>query len=201
MADGQDPEAALERVRLWDPGLRAFHWALAALFATSFLLGEFGPAIMTLHFWSGYAICALLAFRLVWGVVGPRPARFSSVGKGPGAVLRYAGGVAERAPSHWRGHNPLGGWAVAAMLLLLVAQVATGLLADPEDYVNVGPLAHLVSSDLNRAATAWHHRIGTALLWLVIAHVAAIVFYRVWKREDLIRPMIDGWKTVRRGRE
>ncbi len=200
MADGRDPEATLERVRLWDPALRVFHWALTALFAASWLLGEFGPPIMTLHFWSGYAICALLAFRFLWGLVGPRPARFASFVRGPAAVARYAGGVAARKPSHWPGHNPLGGWAVAAMLLLLVAQVGTGLLSDPEDYINVGPVAGLVSDDLNRAATAWHHRIGDVLIGLVGLHVAAIAFYRLWKREDLIRPMIDGWKTVRRDR-
>ncbi|MGF1660226.1 MAG: cytochrome b/b6 domain-containing protein [Rubrimonas sp.] len=198
MADGANPEADVERIRLWDPGVRAFHWALAALVTASWLLGEFGPAIMTMHFWSGYAICALLAFRLVWGVVGPRPARFAAFLAGPKTVLNYARTLPERAPSRWRGHNPLGGWAVAALLALLAAQVATGLVADPEDYINVGPLADMVSADMRRTATAWHHRIGSALLALVALHVAAVVFYKLWKREDLIRPMIDGWKTVRR---
>jgi cytochrome b len=194
-----DPGAGeTARVRLWDPGVRLFHWALTAAFATSWLLGEFGPAIMTWHFWSGYVIAGLLAFRLVWGLAGPRPARFASFLYGPRRVARYAAGVWRRQPSRWPGHNPLGGWAVAAMLVLLAAQVATGLVADPEDYINVGPLAGYVSIETSRTALAWHHRLSSILLGLVALHVAAIVFYRVWKREDLIGPMIHGRKRVRR---
>lgn len=190
------PASPVER-RVWDPLLRIFHWALVAAFATSYLLGEFGPNIMTLHFWSGYVICGLLAFRLIWGLLGPRHARFSDFLAGPGRTLAYARSVPARRPSYWPGHNPLGGWSVIALLLLLAAQIVTGLLSDPEDYVNVGPLADLVSSDINRTATAWHEIIGSALLALVALHVGVILFYRYWKREDLIGPMIHGRKQVR----
>jgi cytochrome b len=183
--------------RIWDPLLRIFHWALVAAFATSFVLGEFGPNIMTLHFWSGYVICGLLAFRLIWGIFGSKHARFTDFIAGPGQVVRYMRHLPERSPSYWPGHNPLGGLAVIALLLLLVAQVTTGLLADPEDYINQGPLAHLVSADMNRAASAWHEIIGSVLLGLIALHVGVIVFYRIWKREDLIRPMITGRKKVR----
>lgn len=199
MADGNAAgaqDAPVEKT-VWDPLLRIFHWALVALFATSYLLGEFGPNIMTLHFWSGYAICALLAFRLIWGVVGPHPARFSHFVAGPGRVLSYARGVTARRPSYWPGHNPLGGWSVVAFLLLLSGQVMTGLLADPEDYVNVGPLAHLVDASWNRWASAWHETLGKMLLALIALHVGVILFYRFWKREDLIGPMIHGRKKVR----
>jgi cytochrome b len=194
MADGP----ATERVRLWDPALRAFHWLLALCFAVSFLLGEFGPDVMTLHFWSGYAIAGLLAFRLVWGVVGPAPARFASFLRGPAAVRAYLAHVAERRPSHWRGHNPLGGWSVAALLLVLVAQVATGLVSDPQDFVNVGPFAGDVPSWIARAAPGAHEALSGLALAFVALHVGAILFHRFWKREDLVRPMIDGWKEVRR---
>ena len=189
-----------ERVKLWDPGIRIFHWALAVAFATSYLLGEFGPAIMTWHFWSGYVICGLLVFRLVWGVAGPRPARFASFVKGPRAVAAYARDLFRREPTRYPGHNPLGGLSVIAMLVLLAAQVATGLISDPEDYINVGPLAGWVDIETSRTANAWHARISTALLALVVLHVAVIVFYRLWKGENLVRPMITGWKEVRRNR-
>ena len=76
------PEPRQEKI--WDPATRLFHWALVVAFTTSFLMGEFGPNIMTIHFWSGYVIIGLLCFRLVWGVLGPRPARFSSFVRGPG---------------------------------------------------------------------------------------------------------------------
>ncbi len=200
MADGTGPQKAadarLKRVRLWDPATRLFHWALVAAFATSFLLGEFGPLIMTAHFWSGYAIVCLLAFRLVWGVAGPRPARFAQFLKGPGAVLAYARTVPERAPSRWPGHNPLGGWSVVALLAAIAATAATGLVADPDDYINVGPLAGWVDPATRRAAVGWHHWFGGLALALVALHVAAILFYRIWKREDLVKPMLDGEKLV-----
>lgn len=183
--------------KVWDPLLRIFHWALVVLFTTSFLLGEFGPNIMTLHFWSGYAICGLLAFRMIWGLFGPRPARFADFVYGPRQILNYARTMPSRRSSYWPGHNPLGGLSVVALLLLLIGQVITGLLADPEDYINMGPLAHLVSLDINRMASAWHETIGEALLVLIGLHVAVIVFYRVWKHEDLIGPMIHGRKKVR----
>ncbi len=195
MRDQTGPEA---ETRLWDIATRLFHWALVLFFATSWGLGEWGPSIMTLHFWSGYAIAGLLAFRLLWGVVGPRPARFAEFLRPPREVLAYAATVLRREPSHWPGHNPMGGWWVAACLIVLVLQVLTGLISDPEDYVNVGPWASYVSADMSRRATALHETFANVLLALVALHIAAVAFYKVWKREDLVRPMIDGVKRVRR---
>lgn len=187
-----------EEVRIWDPLTRVFHWALVIAFATSYIMGEFGPNIMTIHFWSGYVVCGLLVFRVIWGLVGPRPVRFLSFIPRPGTAIAYARTVFKRKPSHWPGHNPLGGLSVIAILLLLIGQVVTGLLADPEDFVNVGPLAHLVDASWNRWASSWHEIFSSALLVLIILHVSVIVFYRVWKREDLVGPMIHGRKTVRK---
>jgi cytochrome b len=192
------PSEGPEKVKLWDPFLRLFHWTLVITVATSWVMGEFGPAIMTIHFWSGYFICGLLLFRVAWGIFGPKPARFAEFVPKPRTALKYAKSMTKRAPSHWPGHNPLGALSVIALLSLLLAQVTTGLFADPEDYVNVGPLAHLVDASVNRQASVWHERIAYALLVLVALHVAVILFYRVWKREDLIGPMIHGWKWVRR---
>ena len=194
--DATPPEAA--ETRLWDPLLRLFHWALALFFATSWILGQWGPAIMTWHFWSGYAIAGLLAFRLLWGLAGPRPARFAGFLRPPGEVWAYARTVLRREPSEWPGHNPMGGWWVAAVLAVLAAQVLTGLIADPEDFINAGPWAGYVSDAASRRALALHHDLSTVLLALVALHLAAVAFYRVWKREDLIRPMIHGRKRVRR---
>lgn len=201
MSDEQAKAKDVAEVKLWDPALRIFHWALVFFFTTSFLLGKFGPSVMTLHFWSGYAICGLLAFRVIWGLVGPRSARFSNFVPGPAAVLGYLRQFGKRTPSYWPGHNPMGALAVVAILVLLIVQVVTGLVSDPEDYVNVGPLAHLVDIDTNRTANAWHETISNLLLALVVLHIGAIVYYRVWKREDLVGPMIHGRKTVRTGEE
>jgi cytochrome b len=199
MADRPADDAQTERLRIWDPGVRLFHWALAACVTAGWLLGEFGPAIMTWHFYVGYAVLALIACRLIWGLIGPREARFSAFLRGPGAVASYAATMGERRPSYWRGHNPLGGWAVAAMLLLLAVQAGTGLFADADDYLNVGPLAGWIEPRARLTAAAWHALLSKAVLGIVVLHVAAIAFYAIWKRENLVRPMIDGWKRVRKG--
>ncbi len=187
-----------QRVKIWDPALRIFHWLLAVLVITTFLLGKFGPNVMKLHFWLGYAIIGLLVFRVIWGFVGPPSARFSHFLRGPGAVMRYAKGMWRREPSHWPGHNPLGALAVIAMLAVLIWQVGSGLILDPDDYINVGPLADQVSSQTARGRVGWHHRGANLILILVLMHIAIIAFYRIWKNEDLVRPMINGWKWVRR---
>lgn len=187
-----------QRERIWDPALRVFHWSLAVLVVSNWLIGKIGPSDMSLHFWLGYAVIALLAFRLVWGFVGPAPARFTRFVRGPRAVLGYAREMARPRPSHWPGHSPVGALAVLAMLAVLILQVTTGLFADPQDYVNMGPLASEVSSATARMALRWHHRGADLILVLVLLHWAVIVFYRLWKREDLVRPMITGWKWVRR---
>lgn len=187
-----------ERVRLWDPLLRIYHWLLAGLVITNWLLGKFGPAVMTLHFWFGYAILGLLVFRLVWGIVGPEPARFTSFVRGPRATWDYVRHLHLRQPSHWPGHNPMGAFSVIAMLAVLLWQVGSGLVLDPDDFINIGPLADQVSRETSRAAVGWHDLGANLILVLVLLHVAVIAYYRVWKREDLVRPMITGWKWVRR---
>lgn len=197
---GRDAPGALPpvRTRIWDPLLRSFHWLLAAAVITTWLLAKVGPAKMTLHFWLGYFILGLLAFRLVWGFVGPPEARFAHFLRGPGAVTRYARHMFSREPSYWPGHNPLGALSVIAMLGLLAAQATSGLFIDADDYINVGPLASSVSSATRKAMLSWHHIGGTLILLLVLLHVGIILFYRFWKGEDLIRPMVNGWKEVRR---
>jgi len=187
----------LREVRLWDPLLRAFHWLLAFFVIVAWGLGKFGPDKMTLHFWCGYVVAGLLVFRLVWGFVGPEPARFSHFLRGPGAIAGYMRGMFLREPSYWPGHNPLGALSVIAMLAALAAQVTTGLIADPDDYINVGPLASYVGSATRSNAVGWHSLGANLVLVLVLLHVAVILFYRFWKREDLVRPMITGRKQVR----
>lgn len=197
MADTDNP-VQLADARIWDLPLRIFHWGLVVAVATAWLLGEFGPDVMTLHFWAGYTVIGLLAFRLIWGLVGPRHARFASFIYGPATTLAYARGVFDRKPSHWPGHNPMGGAFVIVFLLVLAAQTATGLFADPEDYINVGPLANRVDAATNRLAGSLHETLSTVILLMVLLHVGMIGFYRRWKGEDLIRPMITGWKKVRK---
>lgn len=191
MTDMTD-SAAKSRPMIWDPLVRVFHWTLMICVVGAWILGEFGPDIMTLHFWLGYAVGGLLLIRILWGFVGPRTARFANFVTGPGPVLRYLLTLPKRQPSHAPGHNPLGGWAVVAMLVLLGLQVLTGLFVGTDDYVNMGPLSDYVSEDVNKLVLSWHKSFAPLILALVGLHVAAIFFYRLWKREDLITPMITG---------
>ncbi|MFH5773031.1 cytochrome b/b6 domain-containing protein [Paracoccus sp. NGMCC 1.201697] len=191
------PDDPVLEVALWDPLLRGFHWTLALFVSLGWCLGQFGPAKMTLHFWCGYVVIGLLLFRLVWGFIGPAPARFSHFLRGPGAVAGYMRGIFLREPSHWPGHNPLGALSVIAMLAVLAAQVSSGLISDPDDYINIGPLAGYVSPALRAKAVGWHEVGANLVLILVLLHVAMILFYRFWKREDLVRPMLTGRKQVR----
>ncbi|MDO5604268.1 MAG: cytochrome b/b6 domain-containing protein [Paracoccus sp. (in: a-proteobacteria)] len=199
MAGGVNPGAAPGRrkIRLWDPLLRGFHWLLAFFVIAAWLLGQFGPNQMTLHFWCGYIVAGLLVFRLIWGFAGPAPARFAHFLRGPGTTAAYMRQIFLREPSYWPGHNPLGALSVIAMLAVLAAQVTTGLISDPDDFINVGPLASSVSRQTASAAVGWHHTGAMIVLILVLLHVAVILFYRFWKHEDLVGPMIHGQKEVR----
>ncbi|MDO5620492.1 MAG: cytochrome b/b6 domain-containing protein [Paracoccus sp. (in: a-proteobacteria)] len=177
---------------VWDLGTRLFHWGLVICVTGAWLLGEFGPNQMTLHFWFGYGVAGLLVFRLIWGLIGPRNARFVNFIYGPSSILNYAQGLLRRQPSHWNGHNPLGSLSVFAMLAALIVQVGSGLVADADDYINIGPLAKYVSTAISRQAVALHDTMQAVILLLVVLHIATIVFYRVWKRENLVKPMITG---------
>lgn len=196
MADEKPQDVT--RVKLWDPALRLFHWSLVICVGAAWYLGEFGPNIMTLHFYVGYVILALLAFRIVWGLVGPAPARFSHFIYGPKTTARYVAKIGKREPSYWPGHNPVGALSVFAILLVLIIQAGSGLFADPDDFINVGPLADMVSSQANRRASQIHEIASKLILLLVVTHLFAIIFYKRYKREDLIKPMITGWKWVRK---
>lgn len=177
---------------IWDPMLRLFHWALAALVIANIVIGKISPNDMSIHFYLGYATIALLGFRILWGLIGPRNARFASFIYGPRTTLAYLKTLPKRAPSHWAGHNPMGALSVFALLGIVIAQNVTGLFADPEDYINQGPLAKHVSSSTTQSASQAHETIATLLIILVILHVGAILFYKFWKGENLVKPMITG---------
>lgn len=177
--------------KVWDPGIRHFHWTLVTLIIAGWLLGKYGPLEMTYHFWCGYGVGVLLVFRFIWGFVGPPEARFSNFVTGPMPVLRYIRQLPSRtAHVTGVGHSPLAGWMVILMLLVMAGLVATGLTLDPEDYLNVGPLSEYVPEGWRRFSLGWHHTLGNVLLVLVGLHLCAMIFYRVWKHQDLIRPML-----------
>ena len=187
----------VREVKLWDPLLRGFHWLLATFVIAAWLLGNYGPTSMKWHFWCGYVVTFLLAFRLVWGFIGPAPARFSSFLRGPKAIGGYVSHMFLREPSYWPGHNPLGALSVIAMLAALLAQVLSGAMSESENFVDAGPLASSVSAATRAAAKDYHEFGANLILLLVLLHIGVILFYRFWKREDLVGPMVHGSKQVR----
>jgi cytochrome b len=174
-------------VQVWDLPLRVFHWALAVLLVAQVVTATLGGNAMEYHALGGYAILALLLFRLAWGFLGGTHARFGDFVRGPSAVLGYLRGrLAPRA-----GHNPLGGWSVVAMLLSLLLQAATGLLAT-DDVMMEGPLARHVPERVVEVATSIHDVNAVVVLALVGLHLAAIAYYVVVKKRNLVLPMVTG---------
>lgn len=186
--------ASPRTILVWDLPTRLFHWVLAALVVFSVVTGKVGGNAIAYHMWSGYAILALVAFRLVWGFVGGRHARFASFLRGPRAVIAYAKGLATGRHAPHLGHNPLGGWSVVAMLAALLLQVGAGLFVDDE-IATQGPLNKYVSGATAALLTTIHRVNAKVVLVLVGVHVAAVLFYLVAKRENLVRPMVHGRKA------
>lgn len=181
-------------VRIWDLPTRLFHWSLAAVVIGLLITGLNGGAAMVWHFRLGYVMLSLLMFRLVWGVLGGRWSRFSSFLYAPRALWSYLRGQGSAALH--AGHNPLGALSVFALLLFLMAQVASGLVSDDE-IASAGPLTAWVSAEWVSLATHYHRQIGkTILIALVLLHVAAILYHLVRKHDNLIRPMIHGDKVL-----
>lgn len=185
--------------RVWDLPTRLFHWSLVASVSTGWALGEFRTfSTVNYHFYLGYTTAGLIAFRLVWGFIGPPPARLSALFPNPTEVMRYLADLKNREPSALAGHSPLGSLAVLAILASLMVQVSTGLFAEDDSLFSEGPLSYLVSEKTVQFCNAIHDLNSKVLLGLVVLHVAALVFYLIWKRENLIHPMITGRKMVRR---
>jgi cytochrome b len=182
------------RVLVWDLPTRLFHWLLLICVILSFVTGNIGGNAMEYHLLSGYAILVLLIFRLAWGFVGSRTARFSSFVKGPTTVFSHVGVLLQKKTEPpYLGHNPLGGWSIVAMLLVLFVQIATGLFAN-DDILTEGPLYVWVSKETSNMLT-WVHLINRFVLVALIAiHIFAVFFYFFFKHENLIVPMITGRK-------
>lgn len=183
-------------MRVWDLPTRLFHWVLALCVVGSFVTGLIGGNALVWHMRLGYTIFTLLAFRILWGVVGGRWSRFASFVYTPGSLLRYLRRRSRPDEHHEVGHSPLGALSVFALLAILAAQVGTGLFADDE-IATTGPLNRFVASATGLALTAWHKGWGQwTIVALVLLHVAAIGWYRLGRGVDLVRPMLSGDKAL-----
>lgn len=182
--------ARLEPVQVWDLPVRLFHWSLVLAVAAAIVTAKAGGEWMVWHGRAGLFIVGLVVFRLAWGLVGSTHARFLNFLPTPQRLRAYLSGQ-----WHGLGHNPLGALSVLALLGVLAFQGGTGLISN-DDIAFTGPLASLVDEGLSIKLTGWHHQVGNALLVLIGLHVAAILFYRLFKKENLVKPMVTGVKPL-----
>lgn len=180
---------------VWDLPTRLFHWLLVALVGFSWWSASTDH--MDWHLSSGLAVLGLVVFRILWGLVGASTSRFHHFLKGPRAIWSYMRPAGAAVRTKQVGHNPLGGWSVAGLLLLLLlsVQVVSGLLAVDVDGIESGPLSYLVDFDQGRSAATIHALSFRLLQALVVLHVAAILFYLVVKRRNLTRAMVTGYQA------
>ncbi|MGE5161130.1 MAG: cytochrome b/b6 domain-containing protein [Betaproteobacteria bacterium] len=174
-------------VRVWDLPTRLFHWALAGLVAFSVVTVKLGGFWMDWHMRSGYAILALVLFRVMWGFAGSRYALFASFVRQPAEIIGYLRGRVE----HGAGHSPLAAVSVLALLGLLLVQAGTGLFSNDGNFTE-GPLARLVSGAAGERLSTVHRFGEWAIYALVGLHVAAIAYYTTFRNVALVRPMITG---------
>ena len=177
---------------IWDLPLRVFHWSLAIAVAICLYTGlDGGFYIMDWHMLSGYVVLGLLLFRLAWGIVGPRHARFSSFLRGPRAIWYWLRDAARLRPPPTIGHNPVAGWFIVLLLMALLLQAVTGLFAS-DDIFTSGPLRSLAPELYQRLANRIHRQGEWVIGALVAIHLAAILVHRFVFRDHLLMPMITG---------
>ena len=175
--------------RIWDLPTRLFHWMLVLLVLIAWQSAE--RRDISLHVLAGSGVAGLIVFRLWWGFFGGSTARFANFIKGPGAVLGYARSLfTHKEPA--LGHNPMGGWSVAGLLLVLLGLVGFGLFASDVDGLDSGPFADFVDYDTGRLASHLHARFFDGLEILVALHLCAILFYHLVKRHKLVHAMVTG---------
>ena len=168
-------------VRVWDPLLRIFHWSLVASFALAWISADEWD---DLHVWAGYAAAALLGFRLAWGLIGPRYARFAQFLRPPGAVAGYLGELLSGRERRYLGHNPAGGVMVLLLMVCLAALCLTGWMYTLDLFWGDDWVEEL------------HEALANLLLVLVGLHVAGVAMASLKHHENLVRAMITGRKRA-----
>jgi cytochrome b len=172
---------AARKVLIWDAPVRVFHWLMVLCFAGAYLSAE-SEHWRLLHVTLGYTMAGLVAFRIVWGLVGPRTARFASFVRGPAAVARYVGAMLRGQPEHHSGHNPAGAWAILGLLSLTLLIAASGWAL------------------YNEVGGAWleeaHEVVANTMLALVAVHIGGVLVSSLLHRESLVGAMFSGRKVA-----
>ena len=183
----------MRKVVIWDAPTRLFHWLTAILVAAAYATWRFDR--MDWHIWIGYALLALVIFRLLWGLFGSETARFAAFLASPRAALAHLAHIFRREPDREIGHNPAGSWMVLMLLALLLGEALSGLYVN-NDVADPGPLTQIVPAKVSNLIDALHTYLWWTLLAAVTAHVLAVALYRVAKGQNLVLPMVTGRKTL-----
>lgn len=184
-----------ESVAVWDPWVRVFHWALALFFALAYFLENDWIA---LHSHAGYTVALLVGFRVFWGFVGARHARFADFLTSPALSIRYLWALCRRRGGAYRGHDPAGAMMIVALLVSLLITAGSGMTLFAME--GSGPLAATFVATLPQGPFVSLHRIfADVVMVLVVVHVAGVLLASFSLRENLIRAMFTGCKTRRPG--
>lgn len=183
----------MRKVVIWDAPTRLFHWLTAILVAAAYATWRFDR--MDWHVWIGYALLALVIFRLLWGFFGSETARFAAFLASPRAAFAHLAHIFRREPDRQIGHNPAGSWMVLALLVLLLGETLTGLYVN-NDIADEGPLTEIVPAPIANLIDALHTYLWWILLAAVTLHVVAVAIYRLAKGQNLMLPMVTGRKAL-----
>lgn len=197
MDTGRAPNSATETqartVKVWDFPTRIFHWSLVAVIVIAWASSEAEGSAFWIHVYSGTLLIGFVAFRALWGVIGSRYAQFGDFVHGPDTVADYAKRLFSFRPPYSVGHNPLGGWMVVALIVMILLAVMTGMMTSEDGYV--GPLAHIGGGIFGEA----HEGFANFLLVLIFVHVGGVIVHGLISRENLPRAMVTGDKHVPAG--
>jgi len=177
-------------VKVWDFPTRIFHWTLVAVMAAAWISSEADGNLFKVHVYSGTLLIGFVVFRVIWGVIGSRHARFGDFVRGPAVVKDYAKRLFAFRPPYKVGHNPLGGWMILALIATILMVVLTGMMSSEDGYV--GPLAHIGGGLFGKT----HEVFANLLITLIVAHVAGVLVHGFISRENLPRAMVTGEKHV-----
>lgn len=196
LPDPDSPGAATERSRVavWDLPVRAVHWLIVLLLVGLIVTGKLGADWLVWHMRFGQAMLVLVVFRVIWGFVGSRHARFTSFLYRPSTVIRYARSLFATHEVHAT-HNPLGGWMVVLLLAALLAQALMGLFTN-DDILWGGPFSERVTKETSDAISAYHRWFWWVIVALSLVHIGAVLAYLVLLKDDLIVPMVTGYKQL-----
>ncbi|MCW9023314.1 MAG: cytochrome b/b6 domain-containing protein [Gammaproteobacteria bacterium] len=183
------------QIKVWDLSVRIFHWSLVGAFFIAYLTED---DWLDLHVFAGYTIAGLIVYRLLWGLIGTRHARFSDFIHPPRVVVTYLKDMATFHPQRYIGHNPAGGAMVVALLLSLLLTILTGLSVYGAKEM-AGPVAALFVGTPNfigNVVEELHEFFANFTLFLVGLHVAGVVLAGLQHRENLVHSMINGRKKA-----